>query len=158
MACAGGLACWLRIRALPCEKIPSCPTDWSILFLQARDALGLTQKQLGALLGMDRRTIQRWEERGGIGMDRKQAEILAAALRPSHAALADTVLKAVRLEEVRGGRLASPEAVASILEAAAHAGGMSVEAVKPIVRAALTATAAAGTHPSAVVAAMSEGT
>ena len=82
--------------------------EWSALFLRARDALGLSQKELGELLGMDRRTIQRWEDRGGVGMDRKQAET------------------------------------------------MSEEAVKPIVMAALAATDAAGTHPSAVVAAMGE--
>lgn len=129
-------------------------TDWVKLFLQVRDALGLTQKQLGEFLGVNRRTIQRWEERGGIGLDRKNAEKLAAALRPDHAELADTVVQAARLEEVRFGQLASPEAVASILEAAARAGGMSVEAVKPVVRAALEATAASGAHPSAVVAAL----
>jgi transcriptional regulator with XRE-family HTH domain len=131
-------------------------TDWSTILLQVRATLGLTQKDLGELLGRDRRTIQRWEDRGGNGLSLSEAEILATAVRPEDPALADTILEEGRLWEERFGHRASAEAVASILEAAARAGGMSVEAVKPVVKAALEATAATGCLPAAVVAGMDE--
>ena len=53
-------------------------------------ALGLTQEELGELLGRNRRTIQRWQDNDFEPMA-DQAEMLARALQPVRPDLAEQV-------------------------------------------------------------------
>ena len=55
--------------------------DSAALLVHCQIALGRTQKELGDLLGMDRRTIQRWQKRGSDLMP-DQVQTLANALQP----------------------------------------------------------------------------
>ncbi len=59
--------------------MPSSPAKLTTL---CQLALGVTQKEMGDLLGRNRRTIQRWQARGCLLPD--EAETLANALRPEH--------------------------------------------------------------------------
>lgn len=130
------------------------PTDSATLVVQCQLALGLTQKELGALLGKDRRTIQRWQDRG-CKLLPADAQTLADALRPVRPDLADEVLAHGRAMAAALG-VCTPPVLDAILEAAAAAAGTSVDAVRPAVAAAFERAAEAGVNVNAVVAALGE--
>jgi hypothetical protein len=91
------------------------PMDSAVLLVHCQIALGLTQKELGDLLGM------------------------ASALQPVRPDLAEQVLELGRTMGIVG-QPASPataEVIDAILQAAADAGGTSPEAIRPAVTAAL---------------------
>ena len=122
------------------------------LMVQIQLALGVTQAGLGAMLGRDKRTIQRWQ-RGGTSLMPAQAVTLANALRPVRQDLADELLAlAAKTEgELRRGRAASPETIDAILEAAAKAGRISLKAARPIVTAAFRAASELGAGTDAAL-------
>ncbi len=102
-------------------------TNVALLMVQCQIALGLTQKAMGELLGKDRRTIQRWQDRGCILMP-DDAETLAKALRPEHPDLADAVLAlGHETANILGMAPAVTPEVMEILQTAAEAGGVSAE-------------------------------
>ena len=131
------------------------PADSAALLVHCQIALGLTQEQFGELLGITRRTVQRWQQRGFEPMA-FQAEALAQALRPVRPDLAEQVLELARMAALRAGatpaRPATAEVIDAILQAAAGAGGTSPEAIRPAVTAAFLEAAEAGVDVSAVVA------
>jgi len=124
------------------------------LINQCQIALGLTQKELGALMGRDRRTIQRWVYRGCILLP-AEAKTLADAVRPTRPDLADQVLELGRETAANIGMApeVTPEVIASILKAArAAAGGAAPMSIRAAVTAALTEVAQGGFDIRAVVA------
>jgi hypothetical protein len=120
-------------------------------------ALGLTQEGLGELLGRNRRTIQRWQDRG-FQLMADQAEALALALEPVRPDLAARVLELVSKATIEAGatpaRPATAEVIDAILRAAADAAGTSPEAIRPAITAALLKAQEAGVDVSAIVAAL----
>jgi hypothetical protein len=120
-------------------------------------ALGLTQEGLGELLGRNRRTIQRWQDRG-FQLMADQAEALALALEPVRPDLAARVLELVSKATIEAGatpaRPATAEVIDAILRAAADAAGTSPVAIRPAITAALLKAQEAGVDVSAIVAAL----
>ena len=131
-------------------------TDPSALLVHCQFALGLSQKQLGELLGRDRRTIQRWLVRGFTLLP-EQAQTLADALQPVRPDLAQQVIEMARETALAAGmapphRPATEELIEAILQAAAHAGGTSPEAMRPALTAALLKADEAGVEVRAILA------
>ncbi len=117
-------------------------------------ALGVTQKEMGDLLGKNRRTIQRWQARG-CGLMPDEAETLANALRPEHPELADQVVALGQATAASLGLppVATPEAIDAILQAAAAAAeGVSARAIRAAVTAAFVKAAQGGFHVKGVAA------
>ena len=131
------------------------PVDSAALLVHCQIALGLTQKELGELLGRDRRTIQRWQE-SGFELMADQAETLADALLPVRPDLAEQVRELGRKAAMAGvipsARPATAEVIDAILRAAADAGGTSPEAIRPAISAALLKAEEAGVEVRAIVA------
>jgi hypothetical protein len=127
------------------------PTSSAALLVHCQLALGLTQRQLGELLGRDRRTIQRWQDKG-VELMPDQAQTLAEALQPVRPDLAEQVLELARATT---GNAATAEVIDAILRAAANAGGTSPEAIRPAITAAFLEAREAGVEVSAIVAALS---
>ena len=130
-------------------------TDSSKLFVECQHALGMTQKEMGDLVGKDRR---RWQRRGAWLMPGETAA-LAEALRVKRPDLADRVI-ALGQESTAAaqlGPLATPELVDDILAAAAQAIGSSPSAVRPALVAALAVAAESGVSVGAVLAAIRAG-
>jgi len=128
-------------------------TNSALLITQCQIALGLTQKQLGDVVGRDRRTIQRWQARGCIMMP-PEAKALADALRPTHPDLADQVLGLGRDGAAAAGMApeVTPDVIAAILKAArAAAGGVAPMSIRAAVTAALKEVAEGGFDVRAVV-------
>ena len=132
------------------------PSDSAALLVHVQMALGLTQKQLGALIGRTKRTIQRWQDRGVAFLDEDQAKLLAEHLRPSRPDLAEQVLTLGRRLRTTGLG-ATPEVLAAILGAAATAGGLSPEGARPLILAAFQQAAAEGVDVASVVVALRSG-
>jgi hypothetical protein len=129
------------------------------LMVHAQMALQLTQRELGALVGRDRRTIQRWQDKGCTALLAEEAAALIQALRPVRPDLADEVQAlhdklAADTGQPPLPRPVPPEVIDAILDAAAAAGGSSRKAVAAIVRAAFQSAAEAGVEAGAVVAAI----
>jgi transcriptional regulator with XRE-family HTH domain len=132
------------------------PVDSAALLVHCQMALGLTQKELGDLLGRDRRTIQRWQERDAA-LTADQAETLAKALQPVRPDLAQQVLELGRTAALAAGgipatRPATAEVIDAILRAAADAVGTSPEAIRPAIAAAFLKAEETGVDVSAIVA------
>jgi hypothetical protein len=130
-------------------------TNVALLMVQCQIALGLTQKAMGELLGKDRRTIQRWQDRGCTLMP-DDAETLAKALRPEHPDLADAVL-ALGHETAKILGMApavTPEVIEEILQTAAEAGGVSADTLRAALTAAFVKVVQDGFDIRAVVAGM----
>jgi len=127
--------------------------DSAALLVHCQIALGLSQKELGALLGRDRRTIQRWQK-GGSDLMPDQVQTLASALRPVRPDLAEQVLELGRTTGSVGppASPATAEVIDAILQAAADASGTSPEAIRPVVIAALVKAEELGVEVSAIVA------
>jgi hypothetical protein len=125
-------------------------SDSSVLMVDVQMALGLSPTELGALIGVTKRTIQRWQARGVPALDEEEATILADSLRPTHPPLADAVM-ALHLHFLSYGRVASPEALSSIFDAVAAAGNLSADAARPLVEAAFRQAGAQGLDVRAVL-------
>jgi hypothetical protein len=123
--------------------------------IHCQTALGMTQAEMGAMLGKDRRTIQRWQDRG-CSLLPGDAATLASALRPGHPDLADKVLALGRetADQLGMPPATTPEMIAAIVQAAAAAGGTTPDAIRPAVAAAFAKAAAMGADARAVAAAL----
>jgi len=107
----------------------STPADSFAILVHRPIRPGLTQEELGDLLGRNRRIIQRWQDSGFVPTA-DQAETPARALQPVRPDLAEQVLELVReavvvVGVIRPARLATPEAIDAIVWAAADAVGTS---------------------------------
>lgn len=128
--------------------------DSAKLMVLCQVALGLTQRELGDLLGKDRRTIQRWQS-GGCQLLPEEAKTLAAALRPVRPDLADQALALGQQSAISLGMTppATPEEIEEILQAAAGAaGGVSPDAIRAAVVAAFVKAAQGGFDVKTVLA------
>jgi hypothetical protein len=132
--------------------------DVAKLLVECQVALKLSQKELGALVRRDRRTIQRWQEKGCDALLPAEAEALAGALRPIRPDLADQVLalggKSALVGQSAPTTPVTPAVIDAILAAAARAGNTSTVAIEAAVAAAFDEAARAGVEAAAVVAAM----
>jgi len=126
------------------------PDDSAILMVLCQRALGITQQEMADLLGKDRRTIQRWQDKGCAPHPTDAAK-LANALRPTRADLADQVLALGRAMAASAG-MVTPEVIAEILQAAAQVGGTTPEAIRPVVAAAFVKAVEAGVDATGVAA------
>jgi len=129
--------------------------DSNVLLTHCQLALGVTQKELGDLIGVSKRTIQRWQDRG-CNMCPSQAELLADALRPTRPDLADHMMELAK-KEAKAMRHVTPELVDRVMQAAAGAGGIGVEAARSIVTAALVQAADLDLDLQRLVAKLTEG-
>jgi transcriptional regulator with XRE-family HTH domain len=116
------------------------------LMVHCQFALKLTQAQLGELVGVHKRTIQRWQQ-GRFLLTPDQAERLAVALQPVRPDLAKQVLEMGREFAASTGTNppvlpATPEEIEEVVRAAAQAGGMSPDAIRASIAAAFTKAAA----------------
>jgi transcriptional regulator with XRE-family HTH domain len=132
------------------------PSDSAALLIQCQIALGLTQEELGDVLGRNRRTVQRWQD-SGFEPTADQAETLARALEPVRPDLAEQVRELGRKAAIAAGvtppaRPATAEVIDAILRAAADAGGTTPEAIRPAITAALLKAEEAGVEVRAIVA------
>jgi transcriptional regulator with XRE-family HTH domain len=132
------------------------PADSAGLLVHCQMALGMTQEELGDLLGRTKRTIQRWQESGFEPMA-DQAETLADALQPVRPDLAEQVRELGRRAAIVAGaappvRPATADVIDAILRAAADAGGTSPEAIRPAITAALLKAEEAGVEVRSIVA------
>ncbi len=126
------------------------PADSAALLVHCQLALGLSQQELGDLLGRNRRTIQRWQE-SGFELMADQAETLANALQPMRPDLAEQVRELASSAMVVG---ATAQVIDAILRAAADAGGTSPDAIRPAITAAFLKAEEARVEVGAVVAAL----
>jgi hypothetical protein len=132
------------------------PLDSSILLVDCQMALGLDQQEYAAFLGVDRRSIQRWQDKGFSPLP-EMAQKLADAVRPTRPDLADRVIELGAKSAALTGAVppyspASAEAIADIVQAAATAAGLSAEAVRPAIAAAFTRAHETGVDVRAVIA------
>jgi transcriptional regulator with XRE-family HTH domain len=129
-------------------------SDSAALLVRIQVALGLTQEELGELIGHSKRTIQRWQSRGTTMLTGEQARLLAGELGTAHADLAEQVLALGAQYRATLGTEASPQALQAILEATALEGAMTSVAARPLVEAAFQQAAAEGVTVQAVLAAL----
>jgi len=129
----------------------------STLIVQCRMALGLTQKELGDIVGSTKRTVQRWEGSGAL-LTPSQVEALARALCPVRpdlaeqiAAVAGTTLDNLGIAPPTDASPPSPsDAIDSVVRAAAGAMGVTPDAIRPAVAAAFERACDAGLDVQAV--------
>lgn len=128
------------------------------LIVQCQVALGLTQKELGDLVGKTKRTIQRWQDHGAPLLP-EEARALANALRPVRPDLAEEVLAlGVRPGAAQPPIPATAEAIDAILGAAADAAnGTPPKAIRAAVAAAFAEARDQGVEVLAVVAGLDAG-
>jgi DNA-binding XRE family transcriptional regulator len=110
------------------------------LWVRVQMALKLTQVELADLVGVERRTIQRWQDRGANAATSELLKV-AVALDPKDPDLAAEV-RAIASQDPTTP--AEPQLIAAIVGAAAAAVGLSSEAVKPAVEAAFRTAKARG--------------
>jgi len=103
--------------------------DSATLLTHVQIALHMTQREMGALVGRDRRTIQRWQDRGCTLMP-GEAATLAKALQAERPDLAAQVM-ALGDKGAGMAGIASATVIAAIVKAAAAAAGVSQETIKP---------------------------
>ena len=139
------------------EEPAIMPMDSATLLVNIQVALGLSQRELGAIIGKTKRTIQRWQSKGTQLLDEEAAVLLADRLRPVRPDLADEVLALGRRFGSIGPRPVTPEALAAILGAAAAAGGSSPEGARPLVLAAFQQAVDQGVDVGSVVVALRSG-
>jgi transcriptional regulator with XRE-family HTH domain len=120
------------------------------LWVRVQIALALTQRQLADLVGVERRTIQRWQSRGGLAGTTELLKV-AVALDATTPELAAEV-RAIASQDPT--RPTESHVIAAIVGAAAAAVGMSDEAVKPAVEAAFRAAKAHGASVHGMVLAL----
>src|ERR1019366_4477271 len=100
------------------------PIESAVLLVQCQMALRLEQKEYAAFLGVERRTIQRWQKKGFSPLA-STAQKLADAVRPTRPDLADQVIAlGAKSSAILGVSPpyspASPEVIAAIVQAAAE--------------------------------------
>jgi hypothetical protein len=132
-------------------------SDSAKLFVHIQVALQLSQKDLGALIGRTKRTIQRWQSKGTSMLTGEEARILADHLGTAHGDLAEQVLALGARHGALLGQTATPQVLEAILGAAALEGDMAPRAVRPLVAAAFEKAAEEGVSVQAVVAALRSG-
>jgi DNA-binding XRE family transcriptional regulator len=124
----------------------------NVLMIECRMALGLTQEQLGNLVGRTKRTVQRWEDRGAL-LVAEEAEALAHALHPVRpdlaaqiAAIGHTTLEQLGLAAQADGEspVTTHDPVELVVRAAAEAMGVTPDTVRPAVAAAFVRAREAG--------------
>jgi transcriptional regulator with XRE-family HTH domain len=118
-----------------------------VLFGKVQIALKMTQRELGEFIGVDRRTIQRYQSHGG-SMNAEGLLKLAGALDEVDAALAAQCRSIASQDPTVP---ASDEILDAVMGAAARATGMSAEAVQPGVEAAFREAARRGMSLHAVM-------
>jgi hypothetical protein len=133
------------------------PFDSATLLVHVQVALQLSQKDLGALIGRTKRTIQRWQSKGTSMLTGEEARILADQLGTAHADLAEQVLALGARHGAVLGTTASPQVLEAILVAVALEGYMTPKAARPLVVAAFEKAAEEGVSVQAVVAALRSG-
>jgi transcriptional regulator with XRE-family HTH domain len=127
------------------------------LLLQSRMALGLTQQAFGDIVGLTKRTIQRWEERGAT-LTPLEVEALAQALNPVRpdlaaeiAAAADTTLERLGIAPAEArSSMASSDPVESVVRAAADVMRVTPDAIRPAIAAAFARASEVGLDVQAV--------
>lgn len=125
------------------------------LLTEIQHALGISQKELGAIMGRDRRTIQRWQVKGTV-IFRPDVEKLAAAVRPVRADLADRLLALADASDRLAGKAPPPgaEVIEEIVKAGAVAGGTSAEGMRRGMAAAFARAEELGVEVQVVIAAL----
>lgn len=121
------------------------------LVVHCRMALQLTQQEFGDMVGITKRTVQRWETRGAI-LTPTNVEALARALHPvqSHlatqvAAAAGTTLHELGIVPPAPQQASGhSDALEALVGAAADAMGVSVDAIRPALAAAFARADEAG--------------
>jgi hypothetical protein len=125
------------------------------LLIRAQQALGATQKELAQLLGRSRRTIIRYQARGGAGnLSMSDWHTLARAIHPRDRAMAETIATATGETLVTLGLESptppprppvSPRDLADALVcAASEAADVSPRAMRPALVAAFERASASG--------------
>jgi transcriptional regulator with XRE-family HTH domain len=135
----------------------------SLLIIECRMALGLSQKQLGDLVGCAKRTIQRWEDRGAILIP-SEVEPLVRALCSVRLDLAERLATSIGTSlEALGidASLASPapasfDPIDSVVRVATEAVGVTPDAIRPALTAAFVRAAELGLDVQAVARALSQ--
>jgi DNA-binding XRE family transcriptional regulator len=116
----------------------------NVLMIECRMALGLTQKEMGNLVGKTKRTVQRWEDRGAL-LIAAEVAALVQALRPVRpdlaeriAAILDQSRAEIGLPALAHGTIDATKAdpIEAVVAAAARAIGVTPQAVRPAVAAA----------------------
>jgi DNA-binding XRE family transcriptional regulator len=116
----------------------------NVLMIECRMALGLTQEQMGKLVGCTKRTIQRWEDRGALLVAR-EVEALVRALHPVRpdlatqiAAILGSTPDRIGLSTPADGTGTTPKSdpIDAVVIAAAEAIGVTPDAIRPAVAAA----------------------
>jgi transcriptional regulator with XRE-family HTH domain len=118
--------------------------DSDALIVNARFALGLSQRAFGARLGVTTRTIQRWEGHGCPHLGMTEGHALAEALRPTRPDLADEVMALARRHRDRLLPAASAERMEGIVAAAATAAGVPPATARAVLEAAFAKAAEDG--------------
>jgi transcriptional regulator with XRE-family HTH domain len=129
----------------------------SVLLIHCQMALGLTQQELADLLGCTKRTIQRWQDKGGSLLP-SGIETLARALYPVRPDLAEQVAAAghTTLEQLgipsvaASGPPAISEPIEAIVRSAAEAMGVAPEVVRPAIATAFAGAREVGLDVQAV--------
>ena len=116
----------------------------NVLIIECRMALGLTQEEMGKLVGCTKRTVQRWEDRGAL-LVAPEVEALVRALHPVRPDLATQIAAIdgrtpdqIGLSTPAGRTSGAPKSdpIDAVVVAAAEAIGVTAEAVRPAVAAA----------------------
>jgi hypothetical protein len=134
--------------------------SWIALTLDARRVLRINQRMLGELLGLSRRTIQRWDQ-GHSAPTKSDTAKLAAAHDPSLGAkLAQTcrtTLEPLGIAEPAQTPLAPPSyLIDAVVCAAAEALNVAPPAVRPVLLAAFRRAREVGLRVEDVEAALGE--
>jgi hypothetical protein len=133
------------------------------LLTECQLALGITQEDLGNIVGRTKRTVQRWQQRGATLLP-SEAEALARALCPARPDLAEriasaagTTLDALGIDPTQVSHgTATSNPIDSVVRAAADAMGLTTDAIRPAVAAAFTRAGELGMDVHAVAKALSE--
>ena len=129
--------------------------DTKGLIVEIQHALGISQTELGEIVGVNKRTIQRWQE--GFSLSPDQAHRLATALRPVRADLAEQVVQlgreaAQRLGAAPARYAATPEQIEEIVRAARDAGA----GIRAVLAAAFAKAVELGLEVSEIVAGLEQ--
>ncbi len=158
---------------------PSPPSSLPLLLIQSQRALSMSQTQLGQLLGVAKRTIQRWQDRETTLLP-STFQTLAAAVYPEDPALAariaahgSTTLEALGIVKPNPPEPPAPAAapapqtpapleatlsrailVDSVVCVAADAVGVAPKAIRPALAAALVRARQVGLDVDALIEAL----
>ena len=147
----------------PCDTRRSVYDSWIALTLDARRVLRPNQRMLWELLGLSRRTIQRWDQGHSVPTKSDMAK-LAAAVHPHDPSLAaklaqtgGTTLEALGIAVPAQTPLAPPSyLIDAVVWAAAEALNVAPPAVRPVLLAAFRRAREVGLRVEDVEAALGE--